>query len=149
LIFTGEVTPPTADNDFDSIVHRLNKSRVARIVDLMPQVGNAEKSSQSNMKAVAAHTETPSSSQNGKTKTSGVAKPATTTDVVQVPKTVKQLAEALATTIAQQRTLLTKKPEGIQISRSKHWKFISSYHGPCVSFSIALIVDGSNYLRNY
>jgi hypothetical protein len=29
-----------------------------------------------------------------------------------------------------QRMILTKKPEGIQISRSKHWKFISSYHGP-------------------
>jgi hypothetical protein len=37
-------------------------------------------------------------------------------------------------TAAAQRIILTKKPEGIQISRSKHWKFISSYHGPYYLF---------------
>lgn len=35
---------------------------------------------------------------------------------------------------AAQRIILTKKAEGIQISRSKHWKFISSYHGPFYLF---------------
>jgi hypothetical protein len=46
------------------------------------------------------------------------------------------IAQSLRTALAQKSTLLTKsKPEGIQISRSKHWKFISSYHGPYSTFA--------------
>jgi len=52
-------------------------------------------------------------------------------DGIRISPGLKNLATAsLSTNVAQQRALLTKKPEGIQISRSKHWKFISSYHGP-------------------
>ena len=106
-------------------------------MDLMPQVENVEQSSQSNIKAVAAHTDTAATSQNGKTKINGVGKSGATVDVARIPKAVKVAAlTTLATNIAQQRALLTKKPEGIQISRSKHWKFISSYHGPYVLISI-------------
>ena len=88
------------------------------------------------MKAVAAKTDSALQNQNGKSKTNGVVTNAasTATDIARIPKTVKTVATAtLAPHIVQQRALLTKKPEGIQISRSKHWKFISSYHGPYIS----------------
>lgn len=102
----------------------------------MPQVENVEQSSQSNVTTVAPHTDTASTSQNGKSNSNAVGNSGTTGDPARVPNAVKRAAITLATSIAQKRGLLTKKPEGIQISRSKHWKFISSYHGPYVSIPI-------------
>jgi hypothetical protein len=99
----------------------------------MPQLGNVQPLSKANMNAVAAKTESASQSQNGKSKSNGAANAGSTLEIARVPKGVKTVpvaTGALAANIAQQRALLTKKPEGIQISRSKHWKFISSYHGP-------------------
>ena len=101
----------------------------------MPQVENGEQSSQSNVKTVAPHADTGLMSQNSKSTSNGVGNNGTI-DLARVPSAVKRAAITLATNIAQQRGLLTKKPEGIQISRSKHWKFISSYHGPYVSIPI-------------
>jgi hypothetical protein len=64
-------------------------------------------------------------------KTSAVGNGSSTKELQRISPGLKTLATTtLATNIAQQKALLTKKPEGIQISRSKHWKFISSYHGP-------------------
>ena len=59
---------------------------------------------------------------------------------------LKSLATSTLTpNVAAQRALLSKKPEGIQISRSKHWKFISSYHGPYYLNKFPrLMIDGSN-----
>jgi hypothetical protein len=52
-------------------------------------------------------------------------------DTLRIASDVKRQGNGAA---AAQRIILTKKPEGIQISRSKHWKFISSYHGPFYLF---------------
>jgi hypothetical protein len=52
-------------------------------------------------------------------------------DTLRIASDVKRQANRIT---AAQRIILTKKAEGIQISRSKHWKFISSYHGPFYLF---------------
>jgi len=92
----------------------------------MPQMKNGGQSVQSTKKPIEHKNGTETPSENGKLVK--VAFPEGTGTTSSIPK---HLTSAnLATTVAQQRVLLTKKPEGIQISRSKHWKFISSYHGP-------------------
>jgi hypothetical protein len=70
----------------------------------------------------------------GGKKTSSVGNVSSGKELQRISPGLKTLAATtLATNVAQQKALLTKKPEGIQISRSKHWKFISSYHGPYIS----------------
>jgi hypothetical protein len=92
----------------------------------MPQMKNGAQSSQSSKKPVELKNGTGSTTEGGKLVKNP--SPEVTNTTSSIPK---HLTNAnLATTVAQQRMLLTKKPEGIQISRSKHWKFISSYHGP-------------------
>jgi hypothetical protein len=130
LNFCGKSLRPTADKDLTA-TSKERESRLQGIVELMPQLGNVQPLSKANMNAGAAKTESASQNQNGKSKSNGAASAGSTLEIARVPKGVKTVATGtLAANIAQQRALLTKKPEGIQISRSKHWKFISSYHGP-------------------
>jgi hypothetical protein len=97
----------------------------------MPQMKNAEQLSQPPTKQVEVKTLSGSTIQVEKSKSSASTDNGTTKDDYRISPGLKTLATTtFATNASQQRSLLTKKPEGIQISRSKHWKFISSYHGP-------------------
>ena len=92
---------------------------------------NAGQLSQSTTKQVEVKSPSGSTTQVEKSKTSTSTDNGTTKDDNRISPGLKTLATTtFATNAAQQRALLTKRPEGIQISRSKHWKFISSYHGP-------------------
>ena len=107
----------------------------------MTQSQDAEHVSQSNMKSHELKNGSGSPSQvHEKTQNNTSNNVGNKKDVTRVSSGLKTLATStLATNVAQQRALLTKKPEGIQISRSKHWKFISSYHGPYILLAIILI----------
>lgn len=96
----------------------------------MSQVKNAGQLSQSTTKEVEAKKTPGSTSQTEKSKKSASTDLGTEKDSYRIPPGLKSLATTTFATNSAQRALLTKKPEGIQISRSKHWKFISSYHGP-------------------
>jgi hypothetical protein len=97
----------------------------------MPQMKNAGQLSVSSETQVESKTTTGSTTQSEKSKNNAPKHIGSAKDGVRASPGSKTLATTtFATNVAQQRALLTKKPEGIQISRSKHWKFISSYHGP-------------------
>jgi hypothetical protein len=97
----------------------------------MPQMKNVTQLSQSNDKQIELTNAAGSTSQAEKRKNNPHVEIGSMKDAFRISPELKTLATTtLATNVTQQRALLTKKPEGIQISRSKHWKFISSYHGP-------------------
>jgi hypothetical protein len=97
----------------------------------MPQMKNAGQLSQSSKTQIEPKATTGSTTQSEKSKNSTSTDIGSAKDGFRISPGLKTLATTtFATNVAQQRALLTKKPEGIQISRSKHWKFISSYHGP-------------------
>jgi len=98
---------------------------------LMPQMKNAGQLSQSSNTQAESKRTTGSTTQSEKSKNNTSTDVGSAKDGFRISPGLKTLATTtFATNVAQQRALLTKKPEGIQISRSKHWKFISSYHGP-------------------
>jgi hypothetical protein len=97
----------------------------------MPQMKSAAQLPQRREKQDDLKNGTGSTTQVEKGKKNASAEIGATKDTFRISPGLKTLAAgALATNIAAQQVLLTKKPEGIHISRSKHWKFISSYHGP-------------------
>jgi hypothetical protein len=99
----------------------------------MPQLKSAEHSSQSDDTQVELKNGTASPNPTEKSKNPASTEITGPKDPAKISTGLKSLATStFATTAAHQRALLAKKPEGIQISRSKHWKFISSYHGPYI-----------------
>lgn len=97
----------------------------------MPQMKNAGQLSQSSKTQVGLPTATGSTTPGKKPEDKTSTDVGSAKDGLRISPGSKTLATTtFATNAAQQRAFLTKKPEGIQISRSKHWKFISSYHGP-------------------
>jgi hypothetical protein len=113
----------------------------------MTQSHDAEQVSSSNMKSSESTNGSASPSQvQSKAKHNSPNNVGNKNEASRVSPGLKTLATStLATNVAQQRALLTKKPEGIQISRSKHWKFISSYHGPYHFFLNC--IDPSRWLQ--
>ena len=97
----------------------------------MPQMKNAGQLSQSSQTQGELTTTTGLTTQEEKPKNNPSTDIGTLTDGFRVSPGLKTLATTtFGTNVARQRALVTKRPEGIHISRSKHWKFISSYHGP-------------------
>ena len=92
----------------------------------MPQTEDAGQESQSNQKPAEVKNGPKSVKNTEKVEKSESTKASSAKDESKVSPGL----QAIASTISQRRSFLTIKPEGIQISRSKHWKFISSYHGP-------------------
>ena len=108
----------------------------AYIADLTVSMPVVEQSIQSAKKVVELKNGVGSTSKDDKSKDTLERQANGSKDVLRVSSNGKALASSTA---ASQRIILTKKPEGIQISRSKHWKFISSYHGPYIPWICFLL----------